>query len=124
VTAQKPLVVVVDDDPGMSRALARMIEAGGMTPVIHGSAESMLAAGHRAAACIVIDVQLPGMDGFQLYETLAARGNRTPIVFISASEEAEAQAREIHDPLVTFLAKPLSGLTLLETLQALVDKAA
>jgi len=120
--SQPPVVIVVDDDAGMSRAMARMIEAGGMTAMLYGSAEAMLADA-READCIVIDVQLPGMDGFQLYEALASRGSRVPVVFISASEEAEARARELEDPLVTFVAKPLSGRALLETLKSVLDEA-
>ena len=121
---QPPLVIVVDDDPGMSRAMGRMIETAGMTPVLYRSAEAMLDGGRHDAACVVIDVHLPGMDGFQLYERLAARGDRAPVVFVSASEDAEQDARARAGHSVTFLAKPFSGLALLERLRSLLDEAA
>ena len=122
--SQPPVVIVVDDDPGMSRAMARMIELGGMTPLLFPSAEAMLADRCDGAACIVIDVQLPGMDGLELHEMLVARGDRTPVLFVSASEEAEARAHDATGSPAAFLAKPFSGLALLERLKTLLDKVA
>jgi len=119
-----PLVIVVDDDPGMGRAMARMIEAGGMTPRVYDSAEAMLDAERDSAACLVIDVQLPGMDGIELYHALAARGERLPVVFVSASENAQSRASELDGSLVTFLAKPFSGLALLDQVKAMLAAGA
>jgi CheY-like chemotaxis protein len=118
------VVLVVDDDESMCRAIVRILEAGGMRARAFHSAEALLAAGTHDADALVIDVHLPGIDGFALYERLRAMGGGYPAVFVSALEEAGERARALAGPPSAFLAKPFSGQALLELLQRVMARAA
>ena len=118
-----PLVILVDDDASMARAMGRILEVGGMRPLAFSSAEALLAHLPADAEGIVIDVQLPGMDGLALYRKLRALGAAYPAVFVSAQHEAEARVRAL-DPSCVFLEKPFAGRVLLEAMKRLLDEAA
>src|SRR5215470_13583661 len=79
-------VAVVDDDDGLRRGLARLLKAAGYKPLLFASAEALLADDQTAsrAACLVLDVQLPGLSGLDLQRILAQAESTLPIVFITA----------------------------------------
>lgn len=112
-------VVVVDDDPSMRQALHRMLRIGGFVPLMYGSAEAFLDE-HRTeeAMCMILDVHLPGIDGFALHERLVALGSVPPVIFMTAYDEPEARGRAAKAGAV-FLAKPFSGRLLLDALRSL-----
>ena len=120
MSAARPIVAVVDDDPGTSRAIARMVELVGMAPVLYASAEGLLEEGPDGVDCAIVDVHLPGMDGIELCERLA---DAVPVILVSASEEAEERVRAMPRAPRAFLAKPFPGHALLETLKRLVGEA-
>jgi FixJ family two-component response regulator len=73
--SRQPLIFVVEDDADMSRAMESMLSAAGFDTAVHASAECLLATGvPAAAACLLLDVHLPGMSGFELQERLATPG--------------------------------------------------
>jgi FixJ family two-component response regulator len=81
-------VAVVDDDASIRQALARVLAVSGIAARTFGSAEQYLAqASSDEPCCLVLDVHLPGRNGFELRDELKARGIRTPIIFISALDE-------------------------------------
>ena len=87
-------VAIVDDDAGHTRAMVRLLRAAGMDPTSFSSAEEFLARpGGRPFDCLVLDIQLGGMSGFELQRRLAAAGPATPVVFLTAHEEPETIAR-------------------------------
>ena len=87
------VVVVVDDDPSVRRGVARLLRTGGFEVQAFASAEEFLAApGARPPACLVLDVQLPGLSGLELCERVRRHGAEVPIVFITAHEEYLADA--------------------------------
>lgn len=87
-------VGIVEDDAGNQRALARLLRAAGLHPVTFASAEDyLLAAGDAEIACLVVDVQLGGMSGFELQRRLSASASTPPVVFLTAAEEGEASER-------------------------------
>lgn len=118
------VVYAVDDDPSMGRALVRMLDSVGMRAVLFDSAEALLAHGDVAADCIVIDVHLPGLDGIALYEQLAARGRKPPVVFVSGSDEARTRVMTLPGPRRTFLAKPFTAEALVDAVKRLLQEAA
>ena len=119
MNAERPVVVVVDDDAGMTRAIARMVELADMTPVSFPSAESMLESAPRAIDCAIIDVHLPGMDGIELAHRLAGA---VPVILVSGSEEAEERVRSLQGPPQAFLPKPFPMQSLLEALKRLIEE--
>jgi FixJ family two-component response regulator len=111
-----PRVTVVEDDAGLNRAMSRILKVGGYEPLTFASAEEMLQSPEaRIATCLVLDLQLPGMGGFALYDMLCELGPGIPVVFITAYEEADTRTRVCEGPRRAFLAKPFTGQALLET---------
>jgi FixJ family two-component response regulator len=116
-------VIIVEDDPSMSQALERILRLGGFDPLVYGSAEALLdAVGERSAICMILDIQLPGMDGFALHQHLCTLGKTPPVVFITAFDEPDARMQASRAD-ATFLAKPFAGRALLETIRRAVDRA-
>lgn len=122
MTAISKSVVVVEDDPSMSQAMARMLRVSGMIPVMFSSAEELLESDDREAAlCIIIDVQLPGLSGFALRDRLFAKGAMPPVIFITALDNPDARALAERPGTFAFLPKPFSGQTLMSTLRRLEE---
>jgi FixJ family two-component response regulator len=85
-------VAVVDDDEGACRSLSRLLRAGGMQPVTYSSAEGFLAdEKHPKFHCLVLDIQLGGMSGIELQRRRVAVGDKTPVIFITAHQDAETR---------------------------------
>jgi len=83
-------VAIVDDDDGVARSLGRLLRAAGFQTVAYPSAEAFLADVTRPQFdCLVLDVRLGGMSGIELARRLNAAGSMTPVVFITAHDEAE-----------------------------------
>jgi two-component system, LuxR family, response regulator FixJ len=83
-TRARPVVILVDDDPAVTHALKFSFDLEGLDVVSYRDAESLLA--HRdlpGRACLVLDQNLPGMDGLSLLQTLRARGVHMPAVLIT-----------------------------------------
>lgn len=110
-------VVVVEDDASMSQAMERILRLAGFAPSTFATAEEVVAS-HVAedAVCLIIDVQLPGQNGFALRDRLAAAGALPHVIFISAFDEPEARAQAAGVG-ADFLTKPFSGRMLLETIR-------
>ena len=110
---EPPIIVVVEDDASMCQALERILRAGGFTAVSFASGEAALAA-DAAADCLVLDIHLPGMSGFELYRRLALAGKELPAIFITARDEpAVRDEAEGLGGAGSYLPKPFSGHDLL-----------
>jgi FixJ family two-component response regulator len=110
-----PRIVVVEDDAGMSQALERILLAGGFAPTLFASAEAALEADPTALAdCLVLDIHLSGMSGFELYRRLVLSGKALPAIFITARDEPAV--REEAESLGSYLLKPFSGRNLLDAI--------
>jgi DNA-binding response OmpR family regulator len=113
-----PRIVVVEDDASMSQAIERVLQAGGFEAVAFASAEAALAAGAAGAADgLVLDVNLLGMSGFELYRRLALSGEALPTIFITArDEQAVRDEAEKLGGAGSYLPKPFSGRDLLDAI--------
>jgi FixJ family two-component response regulator len=108
------LVCVVDDDPSLLRALQRLLAVGGFTVETFPSAELFLASVRRATAgCLVLDVHLGGLSGFELHERLVAEGTPIPTVFITAHDDAATRERAARAGAVAYLRKPFDDDSLI-----------
>src|SRR5262245_21404924 len=107
---QPPTILVVEDDASMSQAIERILRAGGFAPAIFASAEEALDAdGATTADCLVLDIHLPGMSGFELCRQLALCGNEVPVVFITAHDELAVRQEAQRLGAASYLPKPFSG---------------
>jgi len=103
-------VVLVDDDASMSSALERMLRLAGYAPMVFASAEALLARRCAAQAdCLVLDVHLPGLTGFELYEKLRREGALPPVIFITAYDEPESRQQADAAGASGYFTKPFSG---------------
>ncbi len=117
-------VLVVDDDDSMREAITRLLGAAGFENAAYASAEDLLAGGaSESAACIVSDLRLTGMSGLGLLAQLRTRGDRAPLVLITAHDRPGLRAEVLAAGVAGFLVKPFRGTELLNTVRALIGPA-
>jgi len=109
---------IVDDDLSIRRALTRLLKSLGVETVVFNSAEAFLQAGPwDLEACLILDVQMPGMKGWDLLEHLRAAGIALPVIIITAYNDAQTHDRAMQAGIVAYLQKPFDDQTLLEALR-------
>ena len=119
----KGWVAIVDDDESIRRALARVFRINGITARTFASAEEFLGfCCDDDPLCLVLDVQLGGMTGFELKDHLFANGRTAPIVFITALEEIPST--ELKGGSHGYLRKPFETAALLALVCELVRTSA
>ena len=113
------LVSVVDDDESVRRTTTLLIESFGFRAAAFESAEGFLRSGQLYdTACLIVDVQMPGMNGLQLQSHLAGAGCGIPIIFITAYDDRESRGRAMQAGAVAFLGKPFSDEQLFKTIRS------
>ena len=107
-------VYLVDDEPGMLKALTRLLHTEGFTVRAFTSASEFLA-GYRPGegACLVLDVAMPEMDGPSLQRRLADEGDTLPIIFLTGHGDVPMAVRAVKSGAVDFLTKPVEDHALL-----------
>jgi FixJ family two-component response regulator len=112
-----PLVAIVDDDELFRRSLERLVRSAGFRVAEFGSAEDFLERGDLdRIACAILDMMLPGMNGFELQQRLVTRPRQIPIVFVSAHADAIMRANALRAGAIACLKKPFDDSTLLDIL--------
>lgn len=104
-------IVVVEDDDGVRRAFERVLKAAGFRAVTFASAETLLQcdAADRAA-CLVLDVQLPGLSGFELRRELVRTNcGQPPVIFITGHDDPSAREQAEALGAAAYLPKPFAG---------------
>lgn len=110
-------MLLVDDDASMRRALERTIRRAGFDVEAFVSAESLLARGVcERDACLVLDIDLPGIDGIACKRQLDACGRRLPTVFITALEREDVDDNLRALAPVAVLYKPFTNEALIKTI--------
>lgn len=118
MTKTKPVVIVVDDDLSILRALRRLIAGAGFDVRTFDRASVLLGSNLPSAdACLVVDVHLPEMNGVELCAALAASGRRLPVILITAhaDEATRALAQSAHP--VALLIKPFARELLMNSIE-------
>jgi FixJ family two-component response regulator len=112
--AEGVVVAVVDDDESVRKAIKRLINASGLPVEDFASSEDFLRSdAYRDAACLILDVRLPGMGGLELQSKLAASNRNVPIIFISAHGDDQTRSRALEAGAIDFLQKPFGEADLL-----------
>jgi FixJ family two-component response regulator len=116
-------IAVVEDHEGLRRALERLLQASGHEVSCFCSAEALLAceAGRRAA-CLILDIRLPGLSGFELRERLASEGFRAPAIYVTAHDDPAARQRAACEGAPFFL-KPVDGKALLAAIRSVLGES-
>lgn len=118
LSSQPPLTVaVVDDDEAVRDALSNLLASLDLGVATFASAEDFLASpACRAAACLITDVQMPGMSGLDLQRHLAAR-NRIPVILITAFPRDHLRQQAEAEGAIGFLAKPFEGRLMIDCIE-------
>ena len=118
-------VFVVDDDPSVRVGLANLLESDGyIVETFPSAAEYMARGSHLGPSCLVLDVQLPGLDGLALQRQLAERGRMEQIVFITGHGDVPMAIQAMKRGAVDFLPKPFDDEAFLSAVgQALARSA-
>jgi len=100
-------VFVVDDEPAVRKGLDRLLRAAQLEVKVFASAqEFLLALDHEHPGCVILDYQMPGLNGLELQEVLAARGAHLQIVFLTGHGDIPRTVRAMQGGAVDFLVKP------------------
>jgi FixJ family two-component response regulator len=119
-----PDVFLVDDDPSVRRALARLIKSAGHQVQTFSSAQEFL--GTRAggeAACLVLDVRMPGLTGIELQRQLQTLNRNVPIVFMTGHGSIPMSVQAMKAGAVDFLPKPVKDTDLLRAIEQALARA-
>jgi len=109
-----PLISIVDDDLSVRRALRRLVRSAGYTVETFASAREFLDSVPSArTACLVLDIHLGGMSGFELQERMAADRAPFPVIFITAHDDAATRERARQTGASAYLRKPFDEQILL-----------
>jgi FixJ family two-component response regulator len=117
MTKEQTKIYVIDDDESVRKAFKRLLRSVNFEAETFASAEEFLKSQKpNKNSCIIIDIRMPGVTGFDLQRMLMARGSRIPIIVISASDDAQVreQARELG--AVAFFRKPIDDQALLDAI--------
>jgi FixJ family two-component response regulator len=117
--ANANLISLVDDDESIRRTMTLLIQSFGFQAAVFDSAESLLKSRQLdETSCLIVDVQMPGMNGLQLQRHLASSGYKIPTIFITAYDNKESRQQAMQAGAIAFLSKPFSDELLLETIRA------
>jgi PAS domain S-box-containing protein len=109
---------VVDDDPSIRVAIARLLRAAGYQVVVHESGQQLLAnPPGTEAGCILLDMRMPGLNGLDVQERLNEIGSNLPILFLTGHGSVETSVQAIKAGAEDVLTKPVSKTTLLEAIE-------
>jgi FixJ family two-component response regulator len=123
VSTGSSAVLVVDDEPSVRSALARLLRSVGLEVQTFSSSAELLNAGRlHDADCLILDVRLPGVSGLELQETLGKTITDIPIIFISGHGDVPMSVRAMKAGAVEFLLKPFKDQELLDAIQRAVRR--
>ncbi len=117
------MISIVDDDAFTREAIGDLLQSLGYRTVTFLSAEQFLDSGRVGeVACLITDLQMPGMNGLDLQNRLLAAGYDMPVIFISAFPDERVQTRALNAGAFAFLSKPFLQATLIGCIDAVLEK--
>jgi len=121
VDPARPLIAIVDDEESVRRALKRLIISAGLDVVAFCAGREFLdALPWRRPSCIVLDLHMPGMSGFEVQSHLADAGHRIPVVVITGHDTPDSRARALAAGAAAYLQKPVQGALLLDAISTAI----
>ena len=117
----RPLITVVDDDESVCKALQRLLRSAGIDAVAFSSGEEFLEwLRTHSADCVVLDLHMPSVTGFDVLTGMAASGVGVPVIIITGHDSPEAYDRAMAAGATTYLRKPVNDEALLDAIHAAV----
>jgi len=124
----KPTIAIVDDDASVCRAISRLLRSLGMNADTFTSGHEFIKHIQTMPSvrpdCVVLDVQMPGMNGLEVQELLVRSENPLPVIFITAHDEVSLRERALQAGAVAFLRKPFNDELFIKTLNQAIQRGA
>jgi FixJ family two-component response regulator len=121
MVTQRTVVIVVDDNSGFLKSVARLLTVHGFSVDVFGSAEALLEGNTvQTAACLLLDIHLGGISGIELQRRLAASGSACPVIFMTAIDDDATRKEALDAGCIAYLRKPFAPQLLLDA----INKAA
>ncbi len=122
--ADNRTVHVIDDDASIQRAMARLLRSAGLAAVGYETAQAVLAAATSlTSGCILLDIQMPGMNGLELLARLGEIGVELPVIVVTGHGDIPTAVRAMKAGAVDFIEKPIDEAQLLAAIEgALAEK--
>ncbi len=123
-TIERSTVFVVDDDISVRESLELLISSAGWRPLLFDSAQAFLAASPMPGPnCLVLDVNMPGLNGLDLQWRITKSGSKTPIIFVSGFGDVPMTVKALKGGARDFLTKPIDAEALLEAIQSALSRS-
>ena len=123
VNSGVPTIFVVDDDPAVLKSLGRLLRSAGLNVETCNSPQDFLARHNPAMpGCLVLDVAMPGLNGLEVQQALAAIGDERPIVFLTGHGDIPTSVEAMKRGAVDFLTKPVNAVDLLRAIHSAIVK--
>ena len=124
MTKARLLIAVVDDDKSAGKAMGRLLRAFGLKAETFVSGSEFLKwIQDHAPDCVVLDQDMPQMNGFEVQSQLAQIGAHVPVVMITGLQTPEARERAMEKGATAYLPKPVDAEVLLDTIATLIARA-
>lgn len=121
---QQPKILVVDDDPNIAQLIRLYLEKEGYQVAVESRGDSAVAAFRKdPPSLIILDIMLPGMDGWQVCRTIRQSGN-VPIIMLSAKDETFDKVLGLELGADDYITKPFEGKELTARVKAVLRRAA
>jgi CheY-like chemotaxis protein len=117
VDRQHPLIAILDDEEDFRRALARLLKAHGYEVVGFARGEELIASGRQDVDCVLLDLHMPGMSGFDVLAALKRRLTAPPVIVISAHDDPGNVQRALALDAFEYQLKPVSAPALLGAIE-------
>ena len=128
LTKPQPLIAIVDDDESVCRAMKRLLKSLKMNAETFSSGREFLDLVEAMPSfhpdCVVLDVQMPGLNGLEVQERLTGIGSHLPVIFITAHDETGVRERALAAGAVAFLRKPFNDELFIKTLHVALKRGA
>jgi FixJ family two-component response regulator len=118
-----PTVLVIDDDPSVLKSLARLLCSIELNVATFATPEEFLNQFEPGIhGCLVLDIAMPNLNGLELQQELAARGNELPVIFLTGHGDIPMSVQAMKQGAIDFLTKPVHDQDLIEAVHAAIEK--
>ena len=124
MTLAHALVYVIDDDPSMRKAIGRLLESEDYSvELFTGAGEFLARAPHTGPSCLIVDLNMPGLNGLELQEALAGRGRAEKLIFITGGASVPTCVQAMKAGAVDYLSKPFDDESLLSAVKRALERS-
>ena len=118
IAAPSTVVIVVDDDAGFLKGVARLLTHKGIQSRTFASAEALIENGStQTATCLLLDINPGGISGIELHRRLAASGSKCPVIFMTAHDDEATRNDAVNAGCIAYLCKPFAAHDLLDAIR-------